>query len=210
MIKRLLQGNGLVITLAVAAVLVLPALASLVASSKPIPTPRPPGVAFPANYRADFLHYATVQRPDGTIRELYIDPAALQGGSVSRLPEQTVIVIEGYDALRDESGDLKLDVNGHYTRGAEFPAVHVRMKRNDWSSTDFVSNLRAGDWNFASFDVLTGQPYDESINACFNCHAASGTEFMFSDDLLARYIATGETQYLICDQTGRTECSPNS
>lgn len=89
--------------------------------------------------------------------------------------------------------------------------IHVREKRADWQPGDFVNSLRSGDWNFGSFDAATGQPFDESISACFNCHNASGQpEFLFSFDLLQAYRASGETQYIICEFTGRTACSIRS
>jgi hypothetical protein len=169
-------------------------------------TPAPShGVVYPADFESRFIHYATVQRPDGTIRDLFISPASISAFS---LPSSSVLVITNHYAKRDEDNQFVIDDLGRYIRDEAAPMIHVREKRADWLPEDFVSALRSGDWNFGSFDAATGEPFDESISACFNCHNASRQpEFLFSNDLLQAYRATGETQYLICEFTGRTECS---
>jgi len=183
----------------------LPLIAMALPQNPPTAPSLPRGVSYPSDYQTSFIHYATIQRPDGTIRHLYINPEAVQ--SFGQLPDQTTIVIEGYTALTDANGEFQVDDNGYYLPGESLEAVHVRQKRSDWSPADFVSELRTGQWNFGSFDVQSGQPYDESINACFNCHNASRQpEFLFSASLLAQYQQTGELQVYLCKQTGRTEC----
>jgi hypothetical protein len=166
------------------------------------------GVQLPANYRIDYLHYATIQRPDGTIRYIYINPEAIAGAGRSySLPDNTTIVIEGYYAKRDENGTLVVDESGHYIADKPLEAVHVRQKRSNWLLSDFVSEARNGDWNYGSFDMVTGAHYDESITACFNCHHPSDQpEFLFTYPQLIDYEIQGKTQYYICDLTGRSAC----
>ena len=61
------------------------------------------GVNFPADYAATFEHYATVDRGDATIRDLFISPRALQGlRSTGRLPHDSVLVIDLWQAALDD------------------------------------------------------------------------------------------------------------
>ena len=81
MIRKFFYDNRLTLAIAFVALVVLPLLAALVSSTDS--TPAAPtasavvGVAYPRNYRQDFTRYASVQRPDGTIRDLYINPTGL-------------------------------------------------------------------------------------------------------------------------------------
>lgn len=170
--------------------------------------PRPLGVQFPADYRAAFAHYATVDRPDGVIRDIYIDPAGLRRLTPGRaLPLGTIIVIEAFDALRDDEGNLLKDENGHLIKGAMKPNVHVAEKRSDWRAEDFESGQLSDDWNFGSYLFADGTRFNEPLTACFNCHNATAHEdFTWSLPLLLDYYRTRETQYFYCDLTGRTAC----
>jgi hypothetical protein len=172
------------------------------------PESRPLGVQFPADYQATFAHYATVERPDGMIRELYILPSALRRITPGRaLPNGTIIVIEAYDALRDETGDLLLDENGRYIKSTMRPNVHVAEKRSDWQPEDFERGQLSDDWNFGSYLFADGTRFNEPLTACFNCHNATAhDDFTWSLPLLLDYRRTNETQYFFCRLTGRTAC----
>lgn len=166
------------------------------------------GVAYPENYRENLVHYATVDRADGTTRDLYISPNALDFlDKRGIIPPNTVIVIEAYDALRDADNTPIEDSQGHFIKGAPMAMLHVLEKREDWSADDFVSGARIGDWNFGSFGVENQQPFDENLTACFNCHNPTPqTDFLYSFPLLARYLRTGQVQYSYCDLPDRLAC----
>jgi len=124
-------------------------------------------VAYPRNYQQDFTRYETVQRPDGTIRDVYINPVGLNAiRSYHILPIGTEIVIEAYNALKNADGKYVTDAEGHYVKGDPMPMIHVREKRDDWTDDDFTSNARNGGWNYGSFYTATGAIYHESLNAC--------------------------------------------
>lgn len=165
------------------------------------------GVTYPENYLTLFHHYAIVQRPDGTIRELYINDLGYRGiQNYDDLPFGTIIVIEGYSAMTDAEGNIIVDADGHYVKGKAFPMIHVREKRSDWSTTDFVSNARNGYWNSGSFELETGRLFHESLNACFHCHNTAPTDFLYSYPQMQLYSQKGVAQYLFCPTTGRTAC----
>ena len=182
----------------------------------PLPTtsadgvlPRYSSVRLPANYAEQFVQYATVQRIDGTIRHIYINPEAIeaiQNGS-RRLPNHTVIVIEGFDALQDTAGKYVVNDLGQFETGAPFEMLHVLEKRDDWAAADFVSENRIGQWNFGSFDTDTGGYFDENMSACFHCHNATDrTDFLYSAPLLSRFIQTQQVQFLACNLPDRIAC----
>jgi hypothetical protein len=170
--------------------------------------PRYSGVQFPADYKIRFVKYATVQRPDGTIRNLYINPENIDDLRNSLLlPSGTTIVIEGYYALKNAAGDYLEDTSGHYVIGEPFEMIHVLEKRSDWSPDDFVDDNRIGQWNFGSFDPKTGGHYDENMSACFHCHSpTSRTDFLYSGALLRQYLRTDEIEYFLCDLPDRIAC----
>jgi Cytochrome P460 len=163
-------------------------------------------VSYPAGYRTDFLHYATVQRPDGTIRDLYVNDIGARAAQTGEMAPGTIIVIEGYEALTTENGEYITDDQGHYIKGEAMPMVHVREKRSDWSNNDFVSNARNGRWNSGSFELQTGNLFKESLTACFHCHSTAPDDFLYSFPQLYAYAQTGELQYFLCRTTGRTAC----
>ena len=165
-------------------------------------------VEYPANYRTDFLHYLTVDRPDGFIRDVYIDPIAIDGLlRARRLPDGTTVVLETWRAQVDANGDPVKDADGRYIKDAPLAMVHVGQKRGDWAESDFPSAARSGDWNFGSFDFQTGAKFNEDLSACFNCHqAAANRDFLYSAPQLAQFAASDVTQYFFCELRRRTPC----
>lgn len=177
------------------------------------PTPDPgifpdSAVPYPAGYRDKFVYFLTVDRLDATVRDLYISPEALDElRRGNPLPEDAIIVIEGYRAQVDDNGDPMTGPDGRYIKAAPFEMLHVMHRRSDWSDADFPSVVRAGRWNFGSFDVNTGARFDEDLAACFNCHQAmANTDFLYSTSHLRDYLRTGEPQYLYCNLRQRVPC----
>jgi hypothetical protein len=175
---------------------------------QPTLAPKYSAVKLPDDYRRWFHHYETIERVDGTIRDIYINPGMMRrirpGGA---LPDNTVIVIEAYHAQRDAEGKWLRDKAGHFIKGEPFEMIHVMEKRPTWRPTDFPDTLRAGQWNFGSFDFRTHERFNESLNACFNCHNATDrSDFVHTYFEILDFITSGETQYRYCNLTGRIAC----
>ncbi len=166
------------------------------------------GVGYPADYATTFTHYATVERGDATIRDLYISPRALQGlRNTGRLPHDSVLVIELWQAAVDAAGEPLVDADGRFRKAEVLPALHVAHKRMDWNTTDFPGAARAGNWNFGSFDRESGAHVDENLTACFNCHQANArNDFVYSARELARFAMSDATQYAFCELPRRSPC----
>jgi hypothetical protein len=166
-------------------------------------------VPYPANYRTEFAHYLTVDRPDGVVRDIYISPNAVAALRQRRsLPDDTILVIEAYQAAQAADGEWLRDAQGRYIKGEPLAQVHVAHKRANWPAGDFPSGARAGNWNFGSFALADGAPFDEDLTACLNCHQATPrTDFLYSAPHLLNYVATQTTQYLFCELRRRTPCN---
>lgn len=164
-------------------------------------------VPYPANFPDDFSHYLTVDRPDGTVRDIYINADAVAELRQGRpLPQNTVIVVDGFHAAIDAEGQPVLE-DGRYVKAAPLAMLHVAHRRANWADSDFPSIARNGQWNFGSFDVETGERFDEDLVACFNCHQTmADTDFLYSTDDLLRYIRTDDTQYEFCNLRRRVPC----
>lgn len=177
-----------------------------------IPTPerRFPisGVDYPENYREEFMLYVTVDRPDGTIRDIYVQPGMLPHVLAGRaLPDGAVLVLETFDAQKGEDGEYLQDADGRLIKGELQAPVHVIEKRIHWAETDFVTELRIGNWNFGSFDANTGAAFDEDLQSCANCHqVVLRSDALYTLRQLREFAAMGKTQYFYCDLPGRTAC----
>jgi hypothetical protein len=170
------------------------------------PSGRDPMV-LPPDYRDTFALYAAIDRPDSVTRRIYISPeaiAALKGGRT--LPERTQIVVEAYNAARDEDGHLLHDADGHLIPGDLKPEIHIAELRSTWLIEDLAASSHVGGLNFASFDS-DGARTDELLSECFSCHDSSASRgFLFTNNQLRRYATTGETQYSYCALPGRVPC----
>lgn len=165
-------------------------------------------ISLPPDYRATDLLYAIIDRPDGITRKLYISPAGL--AAVQRgedFPDGAQIVVEAFDAARDDQGNILRDGAGRLILGAMRPEIHVAETRSTWRMEDLASSSRLGNFNFAAFDAATGGHNGEFIADCFSCHdQAARTGFVFTRRELQAYASTGETQYSFCSQPARVPC----
>lgn len=181
------------------------------AKSRSAPVDYPPGrepMTLPDDYRSRFVHYATVDRIDGIIRYLYINPAALDAVRAGdALPDYTVVVIEAFAAKQDGDGQF-VRTDGRFVRGRLDPEIHVAEKRSTWLIEDLAASSRVGDWNFGAFDFESGTVMGEvPLSDCFSCHeSANRREFVFSLALLRDYVETGEVQYRYCPAPDRIQC----
>jgi hypothetical protein len=167
----------------------------------------PRGVQFPANYRTEFVQYATVDHKDGIVRDLYIQQSSLEQLRAGyALPDGTIIVIEMYNAQRDAAGELLLDEQGRMLKAEIQSPLHIAEKRSNWRLEDFEAGQLSEDWNFGSYTV-EGALFDEALTPCFNCHnTTERTDFIWSLPMIWRYQRSGDLQYFYCNAGGRSPC----
>ena len=158
------------------------------------------GVNFPADYAATFEHYATVDRGDADHSRSFHQsatrcracgaPVACRmtacWSSTCGRPSWTKVVSPCW---------MRTD---RYRKAEMQPTLHVAHKRMDWSSEDFGSAARAGNWNFGSFERASGAHVDENLTACFNCHQANArNDFVYSAQQLVRYAMSDRDAVLL-------------
>lgn len=167
----------------------------------------PRGVQFPANYRTEFVQYATVDHKDGIVRDLYIQQSSLdQVRSGYALPDGTIIVIEMYSAQKDANGEYLRDAQGRLIKAEIQSPLHIAEKRSTWQREDFEFDALSDDWNFGSY-TLEGELFDEALVPCFNCHnTTERSDFIWSLPMIWRYQRQGEIQYFYCNAGGRSPC----
>ncbi|MEO0853454.1 MAG: cytochrome P460 family protein, partial [Cyanobacteria bacterium J06648_11] len=120
-------------------------------------SPTASSVAFPTDYRQQFVHYATVDCPSSSIvRQMYVNPAALDALETRDvLPSGTTIAMETYSATRGE-GDRLIPTS--------LNNVFVREKREGWSIEP-----NSGEWQSAWYSP-SGQLVSSSQQSCISCH----------------------------------------
>jgi hypothetical protein len=129
-----------------------------------------------------FRQYATVQRSDGSYRQMFIDERTLTRWLPSQpLPQDTLIVMETFLTPGEETTNFTkhLEADGEFTYGSFSPARPSFATRRDTS--------------------------------CIACHRLSvdkaGT---FTLPLLRGAVTDGVLMTARCDQSGRTPCGPET
>jgi hypothetical protein len=134
-------------------------------------TPGAHNVVLPPDWAAQFVRYATVDKPDRRIiRNMYINPeafAALRAGQ--SLPYGSVVVMADQRARLDAQGATLQDAAGRLVPEPPFVAIAVQQKERGWGE-GYGPELRNGEWEYARFDPATGQRMAGPLNACFTCH----------------------------------------
>ena len=164
-------------------------------------------------FREAMHRYAIVDRGDGKVYDLYVDPRTLEvWRSQRRLPDGAIFAIESFaphaDGLREASG--------HLVRGASENDVHVAVKSTGWGREDvptstgllFGQPTEDGRWRMDGFDPRTGaRTPDLDIAECHACHLDRRAEdFILSRGLLDRFARTGAPARITFDCVGREIC----
>lgn len=177
-------------------------------------------VEYPTNYREEMNLYATVDRIDGKVYEIFINDVGLESWRNERiLPDGTTFVIESFNAQRDEAGNFLRDERGRLIKGESENEIHVNEKRMDWVANDEITSTGLlsgnetgnGQWRVSSFDPRTGlfaEPANgDGIQACHTCHLERRAEdFVLSRGLLDSFVRTGNAAYISFDCTEREIC----
>lgn len=155
---------------------------------------------FGGDYRKELVQYATVERPDGKSRDIYISKAAVEAVRKGEpIPVGTVIAIDLHTASSSH-GNYQKDAQGLWVRAQDDPYLHVLAK---------VPGEGSKAWVFGAFDPTTGQPEPGSSlpSDCFECHrSALATDMVHTFDQLVRFAHSGRVQRVYCNQPGRQLC----
>lgn len=114
-------------------------------------------VKIPANYRQQFMQYATVDCPNsGIVRKMYINRESLRAIAVSQtVPSGSVIVMETHSAHLGDGGHLvPIQLNN----------LFIREKQTGWNI-----DLNSGEWQSAWYSP-SGSLVSDDQNSCISCH----------------------------------------
>jgi hypothetical protein len=153
-------------------------------------TPQVP-VAFPADYRQQFIHYATVDCPKSQIvRKMYINPDSLKtitaSQAASQTPSQIVpvgtrIVMETHAAHAGTDGRLVPD---------RLNNLFVREKR-----VQPHPNPDSGQWHSAWYSP-SGSLVSDNQSSCISCHTSvRERDYLFTLPALISAAQTSQAQY---------------
>jgi hypothetical protein len=138
-------------------------------------------VGLPANYKTEYVRYATVDREDlKQVRDLYAPRAALTAAQASGvLPSGTTLVMEIYGAQLDAAQNPVKGTDGRLQKAA-FANIFVMEKRTGWG-TQYPPETRNGEWEYARFTPAGARHDDRNMAACFQCHTrVAASDYLFS------------------------------
>lgn len=143
----------------------------------------PERVAFPDNYRNDFVRYLTIDRPDRKItRFFYVNAAALDAAVPGEaLPDGTVLVMEDHE-IELEGEAPKRDAEGRFVPTDEITNVFVMEKQPGWGEA-YAEEIRNGDWDYAWFEADGQLKHSDPARyeGCFSCHQLrAGRDYTFT------------------------------
>jgi hypothetical protein len=182
----------------------------VLALGRPVSAQAPPVVAYPEQYKTSLVKYAVVDRSDGSSRDLYASPGAIEAlrrdPRLRELPVGVVLAIDVYSAklLGRDPGSrepvFEATPQGQLVRSTDERTLHLMQK----TQPGFGSQT----WTFGGFDPLTATPLKLQLPGdCLLCHqAALVSDMAFSLSLLKRFAASGQVQYSFCPRPGRQSC----
>jgi hypothetical protein len=146
----------------------------------------PEKVELPADWRARFVVYNEIERPDrnpNQVRLMYANPEAIAATRAGQpIPRGTFLVMEDRVVERDAAGKPILDARGRMKPSAQIVNVSVMEKREGWG-TEYPAALRNGEWEYAVYAPDGSKRAGVNTQACFQCHTArrgAGRDYTFT------------------------------
>lgn len=140
-------------------------------------------VAFPTNYREQFVQYATVDCPNSRIvHKMYVNPMVLDRlQTTETVPSGTVLVMETHSAQQGSDGQLA---------PTRLNNVFIREKRDGWQI-----NENSGEWQSAWYSPQ-GRLVSSSQGSCIGCHTrVRDRDYLFTLPALLSAAQTNQPQH---------------
>lgn len=178
----------------------------------------PASLDFDPNFRNVMIRYATVDRADGKVYDLYVSAAAFDILPLARqVPSGVSLAIESFSAERNAAGALVRDADGWLVKAVSDNDVHVSMKALEWVDREPMSSqgqllgepTSGGTWRMAGFDPRTGEPTAGlDVSLCHGCHRdRRSADFVLSRDLLDAFAQTGQPTRISLPCRARDICT---
>lgn len=166
----------------------LPGPAAGAAPSALLPSVAETHVRFPADYKASFARYLTMDFPDDKlVRHYYANPVAIKAAKAGEsLPDGSIILVEVYNAKLDEKGNPVKGGDGYFAPG-ELRGYAGMERQAGWGAA-LPEMLRNENWNYAPFsaDKSVRSGFNQAV--CFACHKPrNGESHMFTEEQLRAF-----------------------
>lgn len=136
-------------------------------------TPKDGDLPVPAGYQNWYKFVDTVEKPNGQIREIYINDVGIRANKGDAFPYGTVSVMEIYTSKKKADGSLAKD---------KLSKVFVMGKGAGWGQSLPADNMPNGEWVYSAYKADAKTPATNDFKACRSCHAP-----LQSTDYIARY-----------------------
>lgn len=138
-------------------------------------------IGFPADFKAGFTHYTTINfARRKQVRRYYANRIALKAAREGKpLPEGSVLLVEVFKAKLGPGKKPVVGADGFFVAGKR--AAFTAMERRAGWGADFPAMLRNGDWNYAVFKADRSPRPGVNQATCLACHKPlAGDSYVFS------------------------------
>lgn len=127
-------------------------------------------VKMPADHKASFTFYQTVNRPDiNQVRYLYANDIAIKASREGKpLPDGSVMVLEQHAAKMGADGKPVTGADGYYV--ADRLVAYALMERGAGWGAEIPENLRNEDWHYAVYTPAKQLRAGVNQAECLACH----------------------------------------
>jgi cytochrome c553 len=143
-------------------------------------------LAFPADYKASYVKYHTLNFPaTKQVRYYYGNPVAVQAAKAGKpVPDGAYLLVEVHSAKLDAEKKPVLGADGFYV--PDQLLFYTAMERQAGWGAEFPEMLRNEDWQYAAFTAAKQARAGVNQAECLACHKPlDKTSYLFTLEKLA-------------------------
>jgi hemoglobin len=127
-------------------------------------------IAPPKDYRSWPRFLSTIDRHDAAqVREIYVNQVGAAARRGHAFPNDTIFVMEIYQARPHADGAPAFDPSGRLVKGP-LQKLYVMAKGDGWGDGVQPRGLRNGDWIYSAFLPDGKTPAPDGLASCRGCH----------------------------------------
>ena len=145
-------------------------------------------MGFPADYKASYVKYHTLNFPaTRQVRYYYANPVAAQAAKAGKpVPDGAYLLVEVHSARLDAEKKPVLGADGFFV--ADQLLFYTAMERQAGWGADFPEVLRNEDWQYAAFTAARQARAGVNQAECLACHKPlDKASYMFTIDKLSAW-----------------------
>ena len=147
-------------------------------------------MGFPADYKASYVKYHTINFPaTRQVRYYYANPVAAQAAKAGKpVPDGGYLLVEVHSAKLDAEKKPVMGADGYYV--ADQLIAYTGMERQAGWGAEFPEILRNEDWQYAAFTAAKQPRVGVNQAECLACHKPlDKASYMFTIDKLSASVA---------------------